>query len=610
MSLGRRREASATFAKTWLSLKTDGSKEKDIELVTPTTVSSLDTFNNEPPVDDADLTAEEKQKLPHVSGKLPWAVYSVAVIEMMERLSLQGSTVVLVNFLQQPLPPGSRTGAGHGGQSGALNLGQRGSTGLILFKGFWICSTPLLGAFVAEQYLGRYRTIQYANFIALAGHAVLIIAGLPWVIPHLPGALAAYLIAVLLIGLGFGGFKANISTLIGEQIPDTGLQVTTDKKGRRVIVDPETTRQRVFLYFYSLLNVGSITGQVSMVYAEKYVGFWLSFLIPTITYMFCPLLMWTCKNRYTKTPASGPVLGNAMRLMALAMKGRWSWNPYRTYRNTKAPDFWTRIKPSNMPVRDIKSWMTFDDIWVDEVRRGLKACRVFFWYILYTLVLRQLGTNLISQAATLRLPHGFPNDVLGNINPLTCIILAPIYDRLLNPFLERKGWKFTIRRRITTGFALATIAILYAAVIQQSIYTTSPCGTHASRCTHADDKKISVFVQAPIYVLTANSEILAKVPILGYAYSHAPKDMKSLVMGAFIFTAALSAALGQAFVPLSEDPWLVWMYGVIGGLGVGATVGVWWSMGGDDEGKEEEEGGRVEESGEHIGREEVGTKTG
>lgn len=40
--------------------------------------------------------------------------------------------------MQQPLPPGSHTGAGGAdGQSGALNLGQRTATGLNTFYQFW-----------------------------------------------------------------------------------------------------------------------------------------------------------------------------------------------------------------------------------------------------------------------------------------------------------------------------------------------------------------------------------------------------------------------------------------------------------------------------------------
>lgn len=45
-------------------------------------------------------------------------------------------------------------------------------------------------------------------------------------------------------------------------------------------------------------------------------------------------------------------------------------------------DIWAAAKPSHFG--DNKpAWMDFDDAWVDEVRRGLMACRVFLWYPLY-----------------------------------------------------------------------------------------------------------------------------------------------------------------------------------------------------------------------------------
>ena len=42
---------------------------------------------------------------------------------------------------------------------------------------------------------------------------------------------------------------------------------------------------------------------------------------------------------------------------------------------------WDQAKPSN--IANKPAWMTFDDLWVEEVRRGLKACAVFLWYPLY-----------------------------------------------------------------------------------------------------------------------------------------------------------------------------------------------------------------------------------
>lgn len=58
-----------------------------------------------------------------------------------------------------------------------------------------------------------------------------------------------------------------------------------------------------------------------------------------------------------------------------------------------------------------------------------------------------------------------------------------------------------------------------------------------------------------------------------YAYTKAPQNMKSTVQAIALFTSAVSSALGQALVALSDDPLLVWNYGfvavvaLIGGIG-------------------------------------------
>ena len=102
---------------------------------------------------------------------------------------------------------------------------------------------------------------------------------------------------------------------------------TIPKTGERVIVDPSQTITRIFLYFYFMINVGALVGQIAMVVAEKYVGFWLSFVLPTIMFCLCPLILFVCRNKYDVTPPTGSVLGKAFKLWGFALKGRWSWNP-------------------------------------------------------------------------------------------------------------------------------------------------------------------------------------------------------------------------------------------------------------------------------------------
>jgi len=83
------------------------------------------------------------------------------------------------------------------------------------------------------------------------------------------------------------------------------------------------------------------------------------------------------------TPPTGSVLGQATRAWMFAARGKWSWNPVRCYKQLKAPGFWDGVKPSKLAPGDRPAWMTFDDVWVDEVRRGLAACKVFAWFPVY-----------------------------------------------------------------------------------------------------------------------------------------------------------------------------------------------------------------------------------
>ncbi|KAF9448066.1 hypothetical protein P691DRAFT_670187, partial [Macrolepiota fuliginosa MF-IS2] len=80
------------------------------------------------------------------------------------------------------------------------------------------------------------------------------------------------------------------------------------------------------------------------------------------------------------------------------------------------------------------------------------------------------------------------------------------------------------------------------------------------------------------YVLIAFSEIFASITGLEYAFTKAPKNMKSLVMAVFLFTSALASAIGEAFVSLSADPLLVWNYGVMGVLAFITGILVWLTV--------------------------------
>jgi len=435
-----------------------------------------------------------------------------------------------------------------------------------------------MGAYIADTYFGRYLTIQYSIAFALVGHAILIISAIPPVIVHPKPAIAVFAVGLVVMGLGTGGFKSNISPLIAEQYKDDRAYVRVNKKGKKEIVDPAVTTARIYIYFYMLINVGSLTGSLAMVYSEHYVGFWLSYLLPTIVFLIAPMILFYYKKFYTLSPPTGSVMATAFKLLRLAFKGRWSWNLAQTKRNFKDPEFWNVVKPSNIAPADRPAWMTFDDAWVDEVRRGLLACKVFLWYPLYYLAYNQMTGNLVSQASTMKLGH-VPNDIIAKLNPISIIILIPLMDFVLYPLIRKCGINLTPIKKITAGFFLASLAMVSACVTQHYIYRQSKCGDHINASVKSGRKDcaapITVWVQVFPYALIGLSEVLASITKLEYAYTKAPKNMRSTVQAIALFMSAISSAIGQALTALSEDPLLVWNYGTVAVIAFIGGVGFW-----------------------------------
>jgi len=66
---------------------------------------------------------------------------------------------------------------------------------------------PLLGAYMADQHWGRFRTIMISIGIALVGHTILIISAIPSVIARPGGSIACFTIGLVIMGVGTGGFK-------------------------------------------------------------------------------------------------------------------------------------------------------------------------------------------------------------------------------------------------------------------------------------------------------------------------------------------------------------------------------------------------------------------
>ncbi|KAH7359319.1 peptide transporter PTR2-A [Plectosphaerella cucumerina] len=496
-------------------------------------------------------TPEDLQTLRRVSAGIQWSIYTIAFAELCERFSYYGSAVLYTNFVRSKLPAGSTTGAPIGdpeGTAGALGMGQKASQGISLFNQFFAYLVPLFGAWLADAKYGRYKVIHIAIVVSTLAHVVLVIASIPKVIVNPSGSFGAFIVGLLMLCTGTGLFKANISPLLAEQNKDTRMRVEV-QKGERVIVDPAVTNTRIFLWFYFAINIGATVGQICMVFVAKYHSFWLAFLLPTVLFLACPVVLALNRKRYNTTPPTGSVLEKFFQMFVYTKKhskGAFTMD-------------WEVAKPRNVPVADRPAFMTYDDAWVDEVKRGLNACKVFLFLPVFFLAYNQMTNNLSSQAATMEL-HGAPNDLIQNLNPLSIIIMVPILDT-----------------RMAVGFGFSAASMVAAGVMQHYIYTLGPCGKDASACAEEGLKApINVWAQSLPYVLVGIAEIFTNVSSYEYAFSKAPGNMKSLVMSVNLLMSAISAALGQAFTPISADPYLVWNYTAVAIISAVGGIAFWF----------------------------------
>ncbi|KAF2108340.1 peptide transporter-like protein PTR2 [Lophiotrema nucula] len=496
-----------------------------------------------PSLDGNEPTADELTRLPRIADKLPWSAFLVAIVELCERFAYYGLSGPFQNYMANKYHDPN-------GLPGAIGLKQSGATALSNFFQFWCYVTPILGAIVADQYLGKYQTIKYFSVIYMLGILILFVTSLPVSIEH-GGAFPGLIAAMVVIGLGTGGIKSNVSPLIAEQVRSTKPFIKTLRGGKRVIVDPEMTVQRIYMIFYMCINIGSISA-IATTTLELHVGFWSAYLLPFL--MFCVgfFVLVSGKEKYVIRPPQGGVIANCFKALWIAMRNRFDLD---------------KAKPSFQDQGRRRYNITWDDKFIDELKTALMACKIFLFFPIYWVTYSQMMNNFVSQAGTMQL-HGLPNDILQNIDPITIVILIPLLDRLIYPFMRSTlHLRFGPISRITWGFMFASSGMAYAAILQSRIYSSPPCFAAPSHCDAAKisegkylPNSIHVAWQTPAYMLIALSEVLASVTGLEVAYAKAPENMKSFIMSLFLLTSAAGSALGILVAPLAKDPHLVWLY--------------------------------------------------
>jgi POT family proton-dependent oligopeptide transporter len=139
----------------------------------------------------------------------------------------------------------------HDGPPGALGLGQAAATRIYCAFYVFYYTTPVLAAVVSDSYLGRYITLLISAALYTLGCIVLSVSSSMSMLEKGWG-IHGLVFAMILIGLGGGGFRAVIVPFIADQQPQNPPTVQIRRGTEYVITDYRLTLDYIYnLYYWS-----------------------------------------------------------------------------------------------------------------------------------------------------------------------------------------------------------------------------------------------------------------------------------------------------------------------------------------------------------------------
>ncbi|KAL2268417.1 hypothetical protein VTJ83DRAFT_3263 [Remersonia thermophila] len=502
-----------------------------------------------------EATDEDLRTLPRIVDKVPLAAWAAALVGSAERFSYYCIISIWQNYMQH--------GRDFHAVPGALGLGQ--STATAISNGFFIFMflTPMAFGIISDMWLGRFNTLLLGFCFLICGSFVMFGTSLPSSLDR-GGGIPGLAVAMMLIGLGVGCVKSTISPFIGDQYPQGKPRVVRQGDGTLAVVDSSRTIQFLYNAFYWFTNIASLSS-IPATFLEREFGFWTAYLMAASSLVLSLVALLLLKPKFAKVTPQQNVLPKAFRVLVLSARNGFKLDRAR-------PGYQLATHNHAVP---------WDDAFVDELKRGLAACRVIFSFAFFYLSITQMFNNLISQAGQMNL-HGVPNDMIQAMSGVACVAFGPPVQALYG-FLARRRIRFGPIARITTAFVLCAVGMAYAAGLQRLIYSTGPCYDRPLACDYRPEAQpgssgsgdgkaaavppndVNVWLQLPVYVALAVAEIFGLVTASEYAYEKAPRGMRSVVQATVQLSACLGALMGMAISPAAKDPYLVALYAALAG---------------------------------------------
>eukprot|EP01127_Copromyxa_protea_P014081 TRINITY_DN3870_c0_g1_i4.p1 TRINITY_DN3870_c0_g1~~TRINITY_DN3870_c0_g1_i4.p1 ORF type:complete len:388 (-),score=65.03 TRINITY_DN3870_c0_g1_i4:104-1267(-) len=305
-------------------------------------------------------------------------------------------------------------------------------------------------------------------------------------------------------------------------------------------------KQTFFNWFYFTINLGSAISYTGVAYVQQNISFTIGLAIPTAIMGLSAILFFVGYRFYRITPPTGSIIGKGTAIVYYSCFTRSD-----VKRNN---EFWERAKvhPTSITGRPVYSGEE-----VDNIRSFVKMLPIFGTFIMFWTCYAQMSSIFFTQGTVMDLKLGpdfvLPVASLHIFNALGILVLVPLFDRVLYPFLKSRNIDFGMLRRIGCGFFLAAVGMVYAGlleVLRLHLFSEGKWFRQKVGLSEVIAVDLSVLAQAPAYFFIAAGEVMSSITGLEFAYSQAPATMRSLVIALFYLTSAAGNYLGSLIVTI------------------------------------------------------------
>ncbi|XP_055811685.1 protein NRT1/ PTR FAMILY 8.1-like [Solanum dulcamara] len=473
--------------------------------------------------------------------------------EACERLAYYGMATNLVNYVHEQ-----------------LNLGVAASSKAVNNWTGTCYITPLIGAFLADAYLGRYWTIAGFSFLYIIGMTLLTLsASVSGLKPTCnkdscyptSSQKTAFYVSIYLIALGTGGIKPCVSSFGADQFDDND---ENEKK----------KKSSFFNWFYVSINVGALIASSALVYIQSRVGWDWGLGVPAVAMAIALVFFFSGTRLYRLQPPAGSPLTRIFQVFVASIRKSHVKTPHdetllyetadtesiivasRKLEHSEEFRFFDKaaVETESDKVNGlVNPWRLCTVTQVEEVKSIIRLLPIWATGIVFSCVYGQMSTMFVNQGNIMdnRMgPHfEIPSACLSLFDTLSVIFWAPIYDLVIVPLARKYTGNergFTQLQRMGIGLVISVFAMASAAVLE----TIRLDMVRKNNYYHLKHVPMSIFWQIPQYFLIGCAEVFTFIGQLEFFYDQAPDAMRSLCSALCLTTTALGNYLSSLLVTI------------------------------------------------------------